>query len=124
MLARTSDRVNIAVPVQIVLKNSPLCEPIPAQAVDASVYGARLAGIAEQVTVGQILTVLHNGKKCNFRVAWVGASGTPEEHHVGLECLERNKDFWGINFQDNSPIFGLDDVEAFFSFPWEKTRAC
>ncbi len=107
-------RIKLSVPVAVLVEQNCGTRILPAQTVDASVYGARLKDLPGELSIGQIVTLVYREKQCAFRVAWIGIPGSAWEHHVGLECQDVSGDFWGFEYQDSS-IFSLDAL----IFPWE-----
>ena len=64
--------------------------------IDVTCTGARLGGLHAELQPGQTV-VLHRGlKKARFRVVWVERR-TPKEIHAGLECLEPQSGFLGVD---------------------------
>jgi c-di-GMP-binding flagellar brake protein YcgR len=67
-----------------------------AHASDVSRRGARLDGIGCLRGPGETIEVEHRGRKAKFFVAWVGNPGMPEQGHIGIRNLDRNKDIWKL----------------------------
>lgn len=107
-------RIKLDVPVAVIVQGKSDTRVFPARTIDASAYGARFAVPSGQLSTGQTVTVSYRQKECCFRVAWVGAIGSPWENHVGMECLQKCKNFWDIEFQE-FVSFSLDALR----FPWE-----
>lgn len=118
MPARHCDRIKLVVPVEVVVQDESERRVVVASTVDASAFGAQLRDFHGQVRVGETVTVLCGQRRCNFRVAWVGKTGSPQENHIGIESLE-NENFWGIDFQENSTTSEPD----FLRVPWEIPQA-
>jgi hypothetical protein len=68
-----------------------------AYACDVSRRGARIDGIACLRGPGESVEVEHRGKKAKFLVVWVGIPATPEDGHIGVRLLERNKSIWVLD---------------------------
>lgn len=117
--ARHSDRIKVQIPIQVVVSASSGSHTFSAETVDASAYGARLRCTASALTVGEIVTIRCRQEECKFRIAWIGASGTPQQNQVGIECLEPRKNIWGIRFQDSSNPSEPELLEC----PWEVPQA-
>jgi hypothetical protein len=64
--------------------------------VDVSQHGARLDGISSLTAPGETIEVRRLWRKAYFRVVWVGEIGRPQAGHVGLFCVEPNRNIWGI----------------------------
>jgi hypothetical protein len=46
---------------------------------------------------GAVLEVRRYWRKATFRVVWTGMFGSRSANHIGLFCLEPDKDFWHIS---------------------------
>lgn len=67
-----------------------------AQTVDLSRLGGRLGGVTLPLQPGDVIGIQCGAEKARFRVAWVGAAGTPLEHQVGVCCVEPARYIWGV----------------------------
>jgi len=67
---------------------------------DLTYTGAKLGGLHTELKQGEIVSVQRGSKKANFKVVWVQQLG-PNEVQVGLQALERQTNFWGIDLSDN-----------------------
>jgi hypothetical protein len=119
MPARHCDRIKLNVPVEVVLQDESERRTVTANTVDASAFGAQLRDFHGHVIVGQSVAVTFGSRCGNFRVAWVGKAGSPMQNHIGIEALDSNINFWGIEFQDSQTTLEPD----FLLFPWEIDRA-
>ncbi|MDP9160118.1 MAG: PilZ domain-containing protein [Acidobacteriota bacterium] len=63
---------------------------------DVSASGAKLGGIREPFSPGDVLTVQRNNKKANCRVIWVRQLG-PTEMQMGIELIDADERFWGLD---------------------------
>jgi hypothetical protein len=68
---------------------------------DVTATGARLTGMRVDTQTGAVLTVERGRSKARFRIIWVGESGTPNEGHLGIECLDAGKWSWDIQLPAN-----------------------
>jgi hypothetical protein len=59
------------------------------------------------------VSVRRGQKKANFRVAWVRQLDA-NEVQVGVECLESQDNFWGVNLSEQDSK-DRDQMEAFMS---------
>ncbi|HYX68328.1 MAG TPA: PilZ domain-containing protein [Terriglobales bacterium] len=66
------------------------------QTLDLSRMGGRLGGVTQPLHPGDIIGIQCGGEKARFRVAWVGAPGTPFQHQVGVCCVEPARYIWGV----------------------------
>jgi hypothetical protein len=91
---RKSARSKMVLPVKIsVGSDSQL-----AHTLDISSTGARIGALRSQLQAGTIVTLRRGAKKANFRVQWVRQLG-PNEAQAGIECLESQEQFWGIDLE-------------------------
>lgn len=92
-------RNKMAVPVKILVTDPDgTVRSLLGCTLDASAVGARLGGVYEQLSIGQVVVVQYRHRRCQFLVRWIGASKTGNATQVGLECLEPGKNIWGIGF--------------------------
>jgi PilZ domain len=70
-----------------------------AHTVDISHAGARLGALRTQMQPGTIVTVQRGAKKAQFRITWVRQLA-PSEVRVGIEALEPQDNFWGVDLSD------------------------
>ena len=66
------------------------------QTLDLSRMGGRLGGVTHPLQPGDIIGIQCGAEKARFRVAWLGAPGTPLEHQVGVCCVEPARYIWGV----------------------------
>jgi hypothetical protein len=50
----------------------------------------KIDGIGE----GDILWIMRNTRRAQFRVIWVGAPGSDRAGQIGVECMEPDKFIW------------------------------
>jgi len=84
-----------------------------AHTVDITHTGARLGGLRTQLQPGIIITLQRGSKKAKFRIAWIRQLA-PNELQAGIESLERQKDFWGVDLSDQE-LKAKEDVKAFMT---------
>ena len=65
--------------------------------VDVSRHGARVEDIGYLTRPGATIEVRRYWQTARFRVAWIGAVGTPEAGQVGVVALDPDKNIWGVN---------------------------
>ena len=76
---------------------------------DISNMGAQIGGLRTQLQPGTIVSLKRGPQKAKFRIAWIRQL-TPHELRAGIECLEPQKDFWGVDLSD--PQTAQNNVEA------------
>jgi hypothetical protein len=68
--------------------------------VDITPTGARInCALRTQLHSGTIIGLQRGSRKAEFRVRWVRQLG-PDEQQVGIESLEPQNNFWGIDLSD------------------------
>lgn len=67
------------------------------KSMDVSRSGARLQGVGFLTVPGEMIEVKRGWKKARFRVVWVGRRGTKRADQAGIQCLEPEKNIWGIH---------------------------
>jgi len=104
---RVSQRRRMVLPIKMCIdKDSHLVHTI-----DIGSTGARLGALREQLRPGTIVTLQRGSKKAKFRIAWVRQLA-PGEVQAGVEALERQERFWGVDLSA-SEAETKKDVEAF-----------
>ena len=63
---------------------------------DVSASGAKLGGIRESFSPGDVLAVQRNHKSANCKVIWVRRLG-PAEMQIGIELLDADERFWDLD---------------------------
>ena len=64
--------------------------------VDVSRHGARVEDIGYFTRPGDMIEVRRYWQTARFRVAWIGAVGTPQAGQVGVVALDPDKNIWGV----------------------------
>ena len=96
-MKRCKKRVRVALPVRTWVSDEggkPVLQA--ACTLDVTPTGARLTGMRVRTETGAILTVERGRSKARFRIIWVGEPGTPNEGHLGIECLDAGKWSWDV----------------------------
>jgi hypothetical protein len=88
----------MVVPVRVRLAGAKSPQSLLAHTLDATESGARLAGIPLDFKVGEIIEVQHRRERALFRVIWVRAMEASAEKQMGIECVEPDKNIWGMDF--------------------------
>jgi PilZ domain len=103
---RKSPRRKMVLPVKISLDK----ETVLAHTLDISHTGARLGALRTELKPGTVVSLRRGSKKADFRVTWVRQLA-PNELQVGVECLESQDNFWGVNLSDQDSK-SKDDMKA------------
>jgi hypothetical protein len=59
--------------------------------------GATLQCVDAQLKPGDVIDILYEGTKAQFRIVWCGKPGTEMAGEVGLENLSTDITLWGID---------------------------
>jgi stage II sporulation SpoE-like protein len=103
---RRQKRVSIELPVELVRYGADE-KPQLVRTLDVSFSGGRLAGVSQELELGEVLELRCNGSKAAFRVAWIGSPGTPTANQAGVECLAPEANVWGLDLYqptDEEPL--------------------
>lgn len=96
-MKRRQKRVRAALPVRTWFSaEDGKSVPHAACTLDVTPTGARLTGVRAQTETGAVLTVERGRSKARFRIIWVGEPGTPNEGHLGIECLDAGRWNWDV----------------------------
>jgi hypothetical protein len=68
-----------------------------AHTVDISNSGARLAGLEEPLSLGEIIEIDCDRRNAAFQVVWIGSPGQATEDQVGVACLTPAANIWGLD---------------------------
>ena len=92
---RKSPRRKMVLPVKVSIdKDTHL-----AHTVDITGVGARLGGFQIQLQPGMIISLQRGSRKAKFRIKWVQQLAA-NEIQAGVECLEPQDSFWGVDLSD------------------------
>ena len=78
-----------------------------AHTVDISNSGARLAGLEERLSLGEIIEIDCDRRHAAFQVVWIGSPGQATEGQVGVACLTPEANIWGLDLSrqtDEEPL--------------------
>jgi hypothetical protein len=64
---------------------------------DVSRHGARVEDIGYLTKPGDTIEVRRYWQTARYRVAWIGATGTPQAGQVGVIALDPEKNIWGVD---------------------------
>ena len=92
---RAQPRKKMVLPVKVCIGDATLIT----HTLDIACSGARLGGLHAELQVGQTVVLQLGPKKARFKVVWVERR-TPKELHAGLECLEPQSGFLGVDLTD------------------------
>lgn len=66
--------------------------------VDITTGGAQIGGLRAELQCGMTISLKRGSQKAKFRVAWIRQ--LEHELRVGVESLEPEKSFWGVDLSD------------------------
>jgi hypothetical protein len=69
--------------------------------------GAVIQGVCRQIRPGEILEIQVGEEKAQFRVVWVGRTGTRREGEIGVEGLSSETRPWDVNLSRCSQVVGV-----------------
>ncbi len=70
--------------------------------IDISNKGASLAAVRSQLAPGNTVGLQYRNRQARFRVVWVVPTSTGLGNHVGLECLQPDKELWPVALPQES----------------------
>jgi hypothetical protein len=92
---RRDPRIDIELPVLLTgidISGRPLDQRV--MTINISRRGALLNGVHGMLKLNDEIFLARLQKKEQFRVAWVGAEGTPAEGQIGVAAVDANTSFW------------------------------
>jgi hypothetical protein len=92
---RRDPRIELALPVLLTgtdVSGRPLNQRV--MTINISRRGALLDGVHGVLQQGDIISLARLQKKEQFRVAWVGAEGSPAAGQIGVAAVDPNSSFW------------------------------
>jgi hypothetical protein len=95
---RQQSRIFVDLPVQIWGMDSysrPFIQPASLRTISGR--GATLQCVDAKLKPGDLVDVLYEGTKAQFRVVWCGQPGTEMAGEVGVENLNADVPLWGVD---------------------------
>jgi hypothetical protein len=92
---RNSPRRKMVLPVKVSIDKVTQL----AHTIDITDTGARLGGLRTRLQPGMIVNLQRGSHKAKFRIAWIRQL-VPNELQAGVECLEPQNNFWGVDLSD------------------------
>jgi hypothetical protein len=83
-----------------------------AHTIDITPSGARLGALRTQLQPGTTISLQRGPKKAQFRIEWIKQLA-PNELQAGIEALEPQNNFWGVNLADD--LDAKKDMETLMS---------
>ena len=95
---RSQQRISVELQVQIWGMDAharPFTQPVSLRTISGR--GATLQGVHAQLKPGDVLDLQYQGSKAQFRVVWLGKSGTEMQGEVGVENLSSEVQLWDVD---------------------------
>jgi hypothetical protein len=95
---RRQSRVFVDLPVQIWgmdTHSRPFTQAASLRSISGR--GATLQCVDAQLKPGEVIDVLYQGTKAQFRIVWCGQPGSEVAGEVGVESLSADTKLWGID---------------------------
>lgn len=112
---RTQSRRKTVLPVKLSVGDATQL----AHTVDITCSGARLGGLRTMLQPGGMVMLQRGSQKARCRVAWVRQLA-PNEFQAGLECLEPENTFLGVDLSGNE---GEKNVETLMTLLSKSSRS-
>jgi len=97
---RRQSRVFVDLPVQIWgmdAHSRPFTQPASLRTISGG--GATLQCVDAQLKPGDVVDVLYEGTKAQFRIVWCGKPGTEMAGEVGVENISADARFWDVDLR-------------------------
>ena len=95
---RRQSRVVVELPVKIWGMDTharPFFQPASLRTISGR--GATLQGVSAQLKPGDVVDLQYQGTKAQFRVVWLGKSGTEMQGEVGVENISSEVQLWDVD---------------------------
>jgi hypothetical protein len=107
---RTSPRRKMVLSVKVTIEKGTHL----AHTVDITPEGARLGALRTKLQPGTIISLQRGSKKAKFRIAWIRQLA-PTELQAGVESLEPQNNFWGVDLSDQGQE-SKNDTQVLMTF--------
>ena len=82
-----------------------------AHTIDITQNGARLGALRTELLPGSLVILQRGSKRAKFRIAWIKQLA-PNEMQAGLESLQPQSNFWGVDLSDEAPDVKKESQQA------------
>ena len=79
-----------------------------AHTLDVTDHGIRLVGFRCELKPDDMIELQYRHKRARFRVLWTSTPKSPEKQ-LGAECVEPEKDIWGVEFPEKGDEYEEKD---------------
>lgn len=83
-----------------------------AHTLDLTSSGARVGGMRVLLNSRDIVWLQCRHRKAQFRVVWTGRPGGSREHQLGIECVEKMRNIWGLELEGEGESDQYEAPEA------------
>jgi hypothetical protein len=98
---RRQKRTKMVAPVRLwITGTSGNQESHLAHTLDVNDHGVRLAGFGCELKPEDMIELQYRHKRARFRVLWTSTPEGSREKRLGAECVEPQKDIWGVEFPE------------------------
>jgi hypothetical protein len=97
---RRSMRTKAVVPTRLWIAGNE--ESHLAYTLDVSEHGVRLGGFRGELKVGDKIEIQYHHTRAQFQVVWITAREGSSEKQIGAECVEPEKQLWGVEFPEQT----------------------
>jgi hypothetical protein len=104
---RRQRRIFVELPVQIWGMDAharPFTQPASLRTISGR--GATLQGVSAQLKPGDVVDLQYQGNKAQFRIVWLGKTGTDMQGEVGVENLSADVALWDVDPQQCAAAIG------------------
>jgi len=93
-----------------------------AHTVDITDSGARLGALRTQLKPGMIISLQRGSQKAKFQIAWIRQLA-PNELQAGIESLQPQNSFWGVNLSARGPEVKKEAQQALMTLLSDRPKA-
>jgi len=73
-----------------------------AHTIDITAVGARIGGLRAQMQNGMNVELQRGPRRAKFQIKWISRL-SENEIQIGVECLDAQEKFWGVDLNDAKP---------------------
>jgi hypothetical protein len=115
---RKSQRRKMVLPVKVLIDQVTHL----AHTVDITDSGARLGALRTQLKPGMIISLQRGSQKAKFQIAWIRQLA-PNELQAGIESLQPQNSFWGVNLSARGPEVKKEAQQALMTLLSDRPKA-
>jgi hypothetical protein len=115
---RKSTRRKMVLPVKVLIDQATHL----AHTVDITESGARLGALRTELQPGTIISLQRGSQRAKFQIAWVRQLA-PNELQAGIESLQPQSNFWGVDLSARGREIKKEAHEAFMTLLSGRSKA-